>query len=69
MMQLSSLSLIYIALCAFVAASMLVVHMNYADAQSTDGVSPLAFGQYLPSTPDRSATASLWSAASSAIEM
>ena len=29
-MRLSSLSLIYIALCAFVVASMLVVHMNHA---------------------------------------
>lgn len=44
-MQLSNLSLLYIALCAFVAASILVVHANYADVQGGAWSAPFSLSQ------------------------
>jgi hypothetical protein len=67
-MKLSNLSLIYIALCAFMAASILVVHVSHGERQTTDLASPLSLTDLLPAKADPAATALIWTPAS-AIEM
>jgi len=67
-MQLSKLSVLYIALSAFMTATVLVVHMSHAESTDRVWSSPLSLSTVSPVAPD---TAQIFvvSARSTEIEM